>query len=99
MSKNEIIAKLASVKMVEGIVHNVSKKDDDQLNDLVQDIYMSLMEKDEEKIVKLYEDNQMRFFITRMVINNIHSKNSPYWCNYKRFTTNMNELGDYTDGD
>lgn len=99
MTKNEIIGKIAKKRMVEDIVHNISKKDDDQLNDLSQEIYISLMEKDEEKIVKLYEDNQLRFFITRMVINNIHSKNSPFYCKYKKFTNNMEELGDYADGD
>lgn len=97
MTKNEIINIIAKKRLVEDIVRNIAKKEDDQLNDLVQDIYVSLMEKDEEKIVKLYEDNQLRFFVTRMVINNIRSKNSPFWCNYKKFTNNMNELGEYED--
>lgn len=98
MTKNEVIGKLAKERIVETIVSNIAKSSDDLLNDLVQEIYLDLLQKDEDKIIKLYESNQMRYFITRMVINNIHSTNSPYWCKYKRFTQNMNEItGDIAD--
>lgn len=84
--------------MVETIVSNIAKSSDDLLNDLVQEIYLDLLQKDDEKIVKLYQSNQIRYFITRIVINNIHSKNSPYWCKIKSFTHNMNEIiGDIVD--
>ena len=89
---------IAKERMVETIVSNIAKSADDLLNDLVQEIYLDLLEKDEDKIVKLYESNQIRFFITRIVINNLHSKNSPYWCKLKSFTHNMNEItGDIAD--
>ena len=89
---------IAKERMVETIVSNIAKSADDLLNDLVQEIYLDLLEKDEDKIVKLYESNQIRFFITRIVINNLHSKNSPYWCKIKSFTHNMNEIvGDISD--
>ena len=98
MTKNEIIGRLAKERIVETIVSNIAKSADDLLNDLVQEIYLDLLEKDEDKIVKLYESNQIRFFITRIVINNLHSKNSPYWCKIKSFTHNMNEItGDIAD--
>lgn len=89
---------IAKEQMVETIVSNIAKSSDDLLNDLVQEIYLDLLQKDEDKIVKLYESNQIRYFITRIVINNIHSKNSPYWCKLKSFTHNMNEIiGDIAD--
>lgn len=97
MTKRDIINVIAQNRWVESIISNIAGNADDMLNDLKQDIYMDLLSKDEEKIVKLYDDNQLKFFITRMVLNNIHSKNSPYWMKYKRFTTNMNELGEYAD--
>ena len=98
MTKNEVVEKLAKERLVEQIVSNIAKSADDLLNDLVQEIYLDLLEKDEDKIVKLYESNQIRFFITRIVINNLHSKNSPYWCKIKSFTHNMNEItGDISD--
>lgn len=98
MTKNEVVEKLAKERTVETIVSNIAKSADDLLNDLVQEIYLDLLEKDEDKIVKLYESNQIRFFITRMIINNLHSTNSPFWCKIKSFTHNMNEItGDIAD--
>ena len=98
MTKNEVVNIIAKERMVETIVSNIAKSSDDLLNDLVQEIYLDLLQKDEDKIVKLYESNQIRYFITRIVINNIHSKNSPYWCKLKSFTHNMNEIiGDIAD--
>lgn len=89
---------IAKQKMVETIVSNIAKSSDDLLNDLIQEIYLDLLQKDDKKIVKLYESNQIRYFITRIVINNIHSKNSPYWCKIKSFSHNMNEIiGDIVD--
>lgn len=77
---------------------NIAKSADDQLKDLAQDLYIDLMEKDEDRVVKMYESGQLKYFITRMCVNNIRSKNSPFWTNYKRFTNNMNEIiGDIED--
>ena len=98
MTKNEVVNIIAKERMVETIVSNIAKSSDDLLNDLVQEIYLDLLQKDDEKIVKLYESNQIRYFVTRIVINNIHSKNSPYWCKIKSFSHNMNEIiGDIAD--
>ena len=98
MTKNEVIGKLAKERIVEQICSNVAKSADNLLQDLQQDIYIDLLSKDDDKIVQLYESGQLKYFITRMVINNIHSTNSPYWCKYKRFTQNMNEItGDIAD--
>ena len=98
MTKNEVVNIIAKERMVETIVSNIAKSSDDLLNDLVQEIYLDLLQKDDDKIVKLYESNQMRYFITRMIINNLHSTNSPFWCKIKSFTHNMNEIvGDIID--
>ena len=87
MTKNEIIGRLAKEKMVETIVSNIAKTNSDILNDLSQNIYIDLLLKDEEKIVNLYETNQLRFFIVKMAKNNLFSKNSPF---YKTFKKNAN---------
>ena len=93
-----MISVIAKERLVEQIVSNIAKSSDDLLNDLVQEIYLDLLTKDEDKIIKLYESNQIRYFITRIVINNLHSKNSAYWCKIKSFTHNMNEItGDIAD--
>lgn len=82
---NEIIGKIASEKAVEKIIANVSKDtDDDTLKDLAQMIYVWLMEDDEDKIESMYQKNQLNYYITRMVINNLHSKNSRYYYLFKK---------------
>ena len=83
--KKEIIGRLAKDKVVENIISNITKdKDDDTLKDLAQMVYVWLLEEDEEKIESIYNKNQMNFYITRMIINNIHSKNSRYYYLFKK---------------
>lgn len=82
-----IIKELAEEKVVEDIIRNMKisvNEDKENLEDLAQDIYMDLMEKDAEKIEGLYERNELRYYISRIVVNNIHSKNSPYYVKYKK---------------
>lgn len=88
MTKNEIIEIIAKERMVEQICSNIAKSADcdDTLKDLSQEIYLDLLSKDEEKIVNLYETNQIRFFVVRMVTNNLFSKNSPYYQVFRKST-------------
>ena len=99
MTKNEIIEIIAKEKVVEQIVSNIAKSADcdDTLKDLSQEIYLDLLSKDEEKIVNLYETNQIRFFVVRMVTNNLFSKNSPFYQTFKKntnATVNIDNLKD-----
>ena len=99
MTKNEVVEKLAKERMVEQICSNIAKSADcdDTLKDLSQEIYLDLLSKDEEKIVNLYETNQIRFFVVRMVTNNLFSKNSPYYQTFKKntnVTVNIDNLKD-----
>ena len=97
MTKNEIIEIIAKERLVEQICSNIAKSSDDLLNDLVQEIYLDLLQKDEDKIVKLYESNQIRFFVVRMVTNNLFSKNSPFYQTFKKnanLTVDIDSLKD-----
>ena len=85
---------IAKEKVVEQIVSNIAKTNSDILNDLSQNIYIDLLMKDDEKIVNLYETNQLRFFIVKMAKNNLFSKNSPF---YKTFKKNANLTVDIDD--
>ena len=84
MDKYEIIDEISKDKVVEEIVYNIGSKDDEDLKDLIQDIYINLLEKEDSLIETLYNTNQLKYFIIRMVVNNIHSKNSPYYTKYKK---------------
>ena len=84
MDKYKIIDEISKDKLVEEIVYNIGDRGDEDLKDLIQDIYINLLEKEDDLIKTLYNTNQLKFYIIRMVVNNIHSKNSPYYTKYKK---------------
>ncbi len=84
MDKYKIIDEISKDKLVEEIVYNIGDRGDEDLKDLIQDIYINLLEKEDNLIETLYDTNQLKYFIIRMVVNNIHSKNSPYYTKYKK---------------
>ena len=97
MDKQEIIQEISKQKIVEEIVYNIGSKDDEDLKDLIQDIYINLLEKEDSLIENLYSTNQLKYFIIRMVVNNIHSKNSPYYTKYKKDKINKVKIEELYD--
>lgn len=93
MGKYEIVAELAQNKTIEEIIGNIAQNpQDDTLKDLSQMLYEDLLMKDEEKIVQLYESEQLQYFITRMVLNSINSKTSRYYYLFAKFNNKIQEL-------
>lgn len=97
MDKYSIIDEISKNKIVEEIVYNIGSKDDEDLKDLIQDIYINLLEKEDSLIENLYSTNQLKFFIVKMVVNNIHSKNSPYYTKYKKDKNNKVKIEELYD--
>ena len=97
MNKYSIIDEISKDKLVEEIVYNIGDRGDEDLKDLVQDIYINLLEKEYNLIETLYATNQLKFYIIRMVVNNIHSKNSPYYTKYKKDKTNKVKIEELYD--
>ena len=97
MDKYKIIDEISKQKIVEEIVYNIGDKGDEDLKDLIQDIYINLLEKEDELIETLYNTNQLKYFIIRMVVNNIHSKNSPYYTKYKKDKINKVKIEELYD--
>ena len=97
MDKYKIIDEISKDKVVEEIVYNIGSKDDEDLKDLIQDIYINLLEKEDNLIETLFDTNQLKFYIIRMVVNNIHSKNSPYYTKYKKDKINKVKIEELYD--
>lgn len=97
MDKYKIIDEISKDKLVEEIVYNIGDKGDEDLKDLIQDIYINLLEKEDDLIETLYSENQLKYFIIRMVVNNIHSKNSPYYTKYKKDKINKVKIEELYD--
>ena len=97
MDKYNIIDEISKDKIVEEIVYNIGDKGDEDLKDLVQDIYINLLEKEDSLIETLYNTNKLKFYIIRMVVNNIHSKNSPFYTKYKKDKINKVNIEELYD--
>lgn len=88
-----LIEELAKAKIVEEIVANVAQPRDQQLgflDDLANDIYIILIEKKDQ--VEQMPENQQRYYIARMVTNQLRSKTSRYHYRYRRYCINANPI-------
>ena len=95
MNKTQIISQIANEKLVERVINKIDSTIMANCPDLANDIYLSLMEKDNDTIVSLFESDQLAFFIIRMVKNNIFSSNSPYYRIYKKHENNNVAFDEY----
>ncbi len=93
MSKQEIIQELANNNTIHEIVNNITKAPltEDEL-DFIQDLYIELLSKDDKVIEDLYNKNQLKFFITRIVLNNLRSVTSPFYYKYRRWTSKKQDI-------
>jgi len=53
-------------------------------DDLKQELFLILTEMDEEKLIKMYDDNYIIGWIFRTLKNQYHSKSSPFYTKYKK---------------
>ena len=83
----QIINEIANGGLVEEIIQGVSYskfENTENIKDLAQDIYLQLLQMRTDKLNDLYKNNQLRYWIARIVVNSIHSKTSPYFYTYKK---------------
>ena len=85
MDKASIIEQIAKERMVESMVQNIAHQAlNDDLSDLCQMVYLILLEYAEDKLQDLWEHNQMRFFLARIVVNQYRSSYSPFHITIKK---------------
>ena len=100
MNKYEVVDIIAREHLVEKIVYKLlpcSKNPFDYPEDLIQDIYLILLNGDENLIVTLYNRGELGFYILRISRNQLLSKNSPYYQKYIRFLANSDEINKATN--
>jgi DNA-directed RNA polymerase specialized sigma24 family protein len=83
LSKNEIIAQEQTTIRDICVSVLANNKDLHLIDDLVQDINLILLSQMEETIQSLYETNQFRFFVARIVTNQVLSTTSPFHNTYR----------------
>lgn len=87
------IQEIAEKCIVEKLINKLADANDIKLGflkDLSQDIYLCLLEQ-QDRIEAMTSDEQL-LYIQRMCFNNLKSKTSRYYYNYKRYAEKKAEL-------
>ena len=95
MNKWEIVDELSKDSTVEKIIYKLlpcSKNPFDYPQDLIQDIYLILLNSDENLIVTLYNKEELGFYLLKIARNQLLSKNSPYYTKYIKFRSKSDDL-------
>lgn len=95
LNKNGIITLLAKQRVIEQLVQSLTQSP--YKDDLCQDLYVDLLNKDENLITGMYYRGELLYFIRRMVSNNINSTTSPFYQKYERFRNLSTDLNDIKD--
>lgn len=102
MDRVSIVNEIAKQKMVEQMVQNIAHQSlTADLKDLVQMVYLILLEYDEQKLQDLWMNHQMSFFLARVIINQFRSSNSPFHTIFRKFQERAADITgmDWTDED
>ena len=95
MTKYDVVEKLYKDGTVDRIIYKLlssSKNPFDYPEDLIQDIYLILLNCDENLIVSLYNKGELGFYILRISRNQLLSKNSPYYTKYIKLRAQSDDL-------
>lgn len=95
MTQDNIITTIKKDSLVERIVYSMlpsSRNPFDFPDDLIQDLYLYLLQKDQCFIERLYLSGELPFYILRMTRNQLLSKNSPYYYRYIKFRFSSEQI-------
>ena len=90
MVKNKILAEYWTLKEVNDAF---AKMQPEELQyDLKAEVFLVLCEMNEEKLIGMYERNELKFYIVRIMLNMIKSDRSNFYKSYRNYT-------EYVDND
>ena len=85
MSTRGVVEEIARSKLIQECIKVVTGGVwRSEYDDLVQDILIEML--NQTKIVDLYEKGQLKFYVMRIVRNNIQSNTSRFFYRYRRFS-------------
>lgn len=82
--KSRIIQMLAKEGVIEEITEHIAGRIGENERDLIQDIYVYLLELPDEKLKGMQDRKEMRWYITRMILNQYNSKTSDFYKKYRK---------------
>ena len=83
------INKILSSDLIPKLIKNIGVKEQYK-DDLNQEIALLLLEYDKDKIQSI-PDEQAKFFITRIIINQYHSTTSPFYKKYRKVSDDIDD--------
>ena len=85
MTKEEVVEYIARSKLIQECIKVVTGGVwRAEYDDLTQDVLIELL--NQEKIISLYQRGQLKYFIMRIIRNNIQSNTSRFYYRYRRFS-------------
>ena len=82
----KIIDELERDNVIRDICTNMRVLQND-IDDLIQEVYVILLEYNRDKIIDLYKKKQLKFFIIGILQRQYHSNTSPFYKKYKKYYT------------
>lgn len=83
-NKERILAQLADRKDIKGVIQNITEGDEYYSEELYQELFLVLCELDEERIVSMYNEKWLDWYIVRTLSNMFNSVNSRFYYNIKK---------------
>ena len=100
MTKYEVVDIIAKEHLVDRIVNKLlssSKNPFDCSEDLIQDVYLLLLQKDDNLIVDLYERGELAYYLLSIVRNQLLSVNSSYYYKYIKLGAKSDDITQATN--
>lgn len=98
MTRQEIAEQLARERVVEQLVCNTAHAPlSADLQDLCQIVYLILLTYDEDKIIRLWESGAIRFFLARVISNQLHLPRSQFDAQIRRFRSRSEDITQHYD--
>lgn len=96
MNKEQIINYIISNNIVENQLKFICN-DSNYFDDILQEIYLIILEYDEQKLINAYEHGYINAFISSICRKMYNSKTSKFYYKYKRYDKNRLPLTDVKD--
>lgn len=81
---SKILIELEEENVLREMCTNMNVNPND-MDDFVQELYVILLEYNQDKIVELYNKKQLKYFIVGIIQRQYHSKTSPFYKKYKKY--------------
>ena len=88
MNKQDIITIIHKEHWIEDIIKKYNL-DGSLKDDFIQEMYLILLEYNEDKIVELYSKYQLKYFLIRICVNNYKSTTSPWYKKYMKYNKEL----------